>query len=100
MIEIMLSKEFADRLIVAFDGHVLSYYSAMDMRHGSKSGGHIHVAHIKAIAITTDRKGQHNLKVTSRIDVSFSDDPSDADQLGKVQALVAEVQRAMQTVAL
>ena len=41
MLEIMLTKEFADRLIVAFDGRVLSYYSAMDLRTSAKSSGRI-----------------------------------------------------------
>ena len=100
MIEVQLSKQSSEKLIVTFDANVLSYFSVFNVRTSSSANGRIHVGHIKSIEIVTDKNGKHKLLVVSKFDVKWSQDDVDATALDKVKALVAEVQRAMQANAL
>jgi hypothetical protein len=100
MIEVQLSKQSLEKLIVSFDGTVLRYYSVLDVRSSTSGSGRIHVGHIKSIELTQNKKGKQVLRVVSHFDAKFSQDEVDEAAIPKVLALVAEVQRAMQTVSL
>jgi hypothetical protein len=99
MREAQLSKRSPEKLIVTFDAHVVNYFSAR-VRTSSGGSGHIHVAHIKSIEITTDRNGKHKLLIMTKFGAKFSNDDVDDEALGQVQGLVAEVERAMESIAL
>ena len=100
MIEVQLSKHSQEKLIVTFDANVVRYFSVMDVRTSSSSSGNsIHVGHIQSIETTT-RNGKHTLLINTKFGVKFSNDPVDAEALGKVNELVAQVRQAMQSVAL
>ena len=100
MIEVQLSKKNLEKLIVTFDANVIRYFSVLDVRSSTAASGRLHVGHIRSIEITTDKKGKHKLLITTKFDGKFSNDEVDDEALGKVRELVAEVQRAMQSVAL
>jgi hypothetical protein len=100
MIEVQLSKQSSEKLIVTFHANVIRYFSVIDVRTSSSSSGRIHVGHIKSIEITTDNKGKHRLLIMTKFDARFSNDEVDDQALDKVKELVAEVQRAMQSIAL
>jgi tRNA(Phe) wybutosine-synthesizing methylase Tyw3 len=100
MIEVQLSKQDQEQLIVTFDANVLNYYSVMNVRTTSSASGRIHVGHIQSIEITTNNKGKPVLVVMTKFGVRFSRDEVEAQAVDKVRALVADVQRAMQTVKL
>jgi hypothetical protein len=98
VLEVQLSKHSQEKLIVTFDGSVVRYFSVMDIRSTSNGGG-IHVGHIQSIETTT-RNGKHALLVNTKFGVKFSNDSVDAEALGKVNELVAQVRQAMQSLAL
>jgi len=100
MIEVQLSRQSLEKLIVTFDANVVRYFSVTNVRTSSSSSGRIHVGHIKSIEITTNRKGKPALLITTKFNAPFSNDEVDDDALDKVKALVAEVQQAMQSTAL
>jgi hypothetical protein len=100
MIEVQLSKHSTEKLIVSFDGNVLRYFSVLDVRSSVSASGRIHAGHIKSIEIKTNKKGKQVLLVMTKFDARFSQDEVDVEALDKVKALVAEVQRAMQTTTL
>lgn len=100
MIEVQLSKQNSEKLIVTFDGSVVRYFSVIDVRTSSSGSGRIHVGHIKSIEIATNKKGKTALLITTKFNVPFSNDEVDNEALEKVKELVAEVQRAMQSTAL
>jgi tRNA(Phe) wybutosine-synthesizing methylase Tyw3 len=98
--EVQLSKQSPERLIVTFDANVIRYFSAINVRTSSSASGRIHVGHIKSIELVTDKKGKNFLLITTKFDAPFSKDAVDDEALEKVKRLVAEVQRAMQSTAL
>lgn len=100
MIEVQLSRQNSEKLIVTFDANVVRYFSVIDVRTSSSGSGRIHVGHIKSIEITTNRKGKPALLITTKFNAPFSNDEVDDEALDKVKELVAEVQRAMQSIAL
>lgn len=100
MIEVQLSKNSQEKIIVTFDANVVSYFSVTNVRTSSSASGRIHVGHIKSIEITTNRKGKPALLLTTKFNAPFSNDEIDVETLDKVKDLVAEVQRAMQTTVL
>ena len=97
MIEVQLSRQNQEKLIVTFDANVVRYFSVMDVRTSSGGSGRIHVGHIKSIEIATNRKGKPALLITTKFNAPFSNDEIDNEALDKVRELVAEVQRAMQS---
>ena len=100
MIEVQLSKKNLEKLIVTFDANVVRYFSVTNVRTSTSGSGRIHVGHIKSIAVTTNNKGKHALLIISKFDAKFSNDEVEDEALVKVRELVAEVQRAMQSIAL
>jgi len=100
MIEAQLSKRSPEKLIVTFDANVVRYFSVLDVRTSSSASGRIHAGHIKSIEITTDMNGKHKHLVTTKFDATFSNDDVDDEALDKVKALVAEVKRAVESIAL
>ena len=100
LIEVQLSKQNSEKLIVTFDANVVRYFSVMNVRGSSSANGRIHVGHIKSIEISTNPKGKHALVIITKFDAKFSNDEVDDEALDKVKELVAEVQRAMQSTAL
>ena len=99
MIEVQLSKHSQEKLIVTFDGSVVRYFSVIDVRTSSSGSGRIHIGHIQSIETTT-RNGKHTLLINTKFGAKFSNDAVDAEALGKVNELVAQVRHAMQSVAL
>ena len=95
MIEVQLSKQSSEKLIVTFDANVVRYYSVFDVRTTTGPSGKIHVGHIKSIEIKTNKKGNPALLITTKFNAPFSNDEIDPDMLEKVKVLVAEVQGAM-----
>ena len=95
MIEVQLSKQSSEKLIVTFAANVVRYYSVYDVRTTTGPSGKIHVGHIKSIEITTNRKGKPALLITTKFNAPFSNDGIDPEALDKVKELVAEVQGAM-----
>jgi hypothetical protein len=63
------------------------------------SGTSLHVGHIKTVEIATDRNGKHKLLITTEYRTFLNSAVDDA-ALGKVKDWVAEVRRAMQSIAL
>jgi len=100
VIEVQLSKQNTEKLIVTFEANVIRYFSVTNVRTSSSASGRIHVGHIKSIEIVTNNKGKHTLLIVSKFDAKFSNDEIDEEVLGKVRELVAEVNRAMQSIAL
>ena len=100
MIEAQLSKRSPEKLIVTFDANVVRYFSVLDVRTSSSGSGRIHAGHIKSIEIKMDKNGKHKLLVTTKFDATFSNDDIDDEALDKVKALVAEVKRAVESIAL
>lgn len=100
MIEVQLSKNSQEKIIVTFDANVVNYFSVTNVRTSSSANGRIHVGHIKSIEITTNRKGKPALLLTTKFNAPFSNDEIDNEALDKVKELVAEVQRAMQSTVL
>jgi hypothetical protein len=99
VIEVQLSKQNSEKLIVTFDSNVVRYFSVLDVRTSSSASGRIHVGHIKSIEIATNRKGKPALLITTKFNAAFSNDEIDPDVLEKVKELVAEVQSAIQIVS-
>lgn len=100
MIEVQISKNSQEKLIVTFDANVVTYFSVTNVRTSSSANGKIHVGHIKSIEITTNRRGKPALLITTKFNAPFSNDEVDDDTLDKVKALVAKVQQAMQSTVL
>ena|SRR3972149_5314451 len=100
LIEVQLSKQNSEKLIVTFDADVVRYFSVLNVRTSSSPSGRIHVGHIKSIEVTTNKKGKSALLITTKFNAPFSNDEVDDEALDKVKELVAEVQRAMQSTAL
>ena len=100
MIEVQLSKQSMEKMIVTFDANVVRYFSVLDVRTSSGASGRIHVGHIKSIEIKTNKKGKPALLITTKFDAPFSNDEIDPEMLEKVKDLVAEVQRAIQSLIL
>ena len=97
MIEVQLSKQSMEKIIVTFDANVVSYFSVLDVRTSSGASGRIHVGHIKSIEIKPNKKGKPALLITTKFDASFSNDEIDSDVLEKVKELVIQVQGAMKS---
>jgi hypothetical protein len=100
LIEVQLSKQNSEKLIVTFDANVVRYFSVINVRTSSSASGRIHVGHIKSIELTTNKKGKPALVITTNFNATFSNDEVDDDAVDKVRGLVAEVQHAMQSTAL
>jgi hypothetical protein len=100
MIEVQLSKQSMEKMIVTFDANVVRHFSVLDVRTSSGASGRIHVGHIKSIEIKDNRKGKPALLITTKFDAPFSNDEVDPDMLEKVKELVAEVQVAMKSSTL
>ena len=99
MIEVQLSKNSQEKLIVTFDANVVRYFSVIEVRTSERSSGRIHVGHIQSIETTT-KNGKSYLTIINKFGAKFSSDAVDAEALGKVNELVAQVRHAMQSVAL
>jgi len=100
LIEVQLSKQNSEKLIVTFDANVVRYFSMMNVRTSSSASGRIHAGHIKSIELTPNKKGKPALVITTKFNAAFSNDEVDDDAVDKVRELVAEVQRAMQSTTL
>lgn len=95
MIEVQLSKQSSEKLIVTFEANVVRYYSVLDVRTSSSASGKIHAGHIQSIEIKANRKGKPALLITTKFNATFSNDEIDPEALEKVKELVAEVQAAL-----
>jgi len=99
MIEVQLSKKNSSKTIVTLYGNIIEYFSALNY----DGGRSIHVGHLTSIGIATNKKGKHELSITDERNRAFLHNPVnevDDEALEKVKELVAEVQRAMQSIAL
>jgi len=95
MIEVQLSKKDMNKTILTLYANMIGHFTATPPA-GARS---IHVGHIKSIGITTNKKGKHFLVITTEHFTTL-DEEVDDDALDKVKEWIAEVQRAMQSVAL
>jgi len=95
MIEVQLSKKDMNKTILTLNANVISHFTATPPA-GARS---IHVGHIKSIEITTNKKGKHALVTTTEHFTTLNEEVDD-QQLDKVKEWIAEVQRAMQSIAL
>ena len=94
MIEVQLSSQDVRKIIVTFHANSLKYFDAL-----SNGGGEsFHVGHIKSIEITTDKKGRNIFVMTTEHRTRGYE--VDDRALGKLKALIAEVQKAMKSVSL
>ncbi len=99
MIEVQLSKKNSSKTIVTLYGNIIEYFSALNY----DGGRSIHVGHLTSIGITTNKKGKHELSITDARNREFLHNPVnevDDEALEKVKELIAEVQRARQSIAL
>jgi hypothetical protein len=99
MIEAQLSKKNPSKTIVTFSGNIIEYFSALEY----EGGRSIHIGHLTSIGITTNKKGKHELFITDERNRARLHNPNnevDDEALDKVKEFVAEVQRAMQSIAL
>ena len=72
MIEVQLSKQNSEKLIVTFDANVVRYFSVINVRTSSSASVRIHVGHIKSIELTTNKKGKPALVITTKFNATFS----------------------------
>ena len=93
MIEAQLSKQNFEKTIVTLNANIIEYFQAMN-HDNSRS---MHVGHITSIEITANKK---LLIKTYGGKATFLNAEIDDKQLDKVKEFVAEVQRAMQSIAL
>jgi hypothetical protein len=99
MIEVQLSKKNSSKTIVTLYGNIIEYFSALHY----DGGRSIHIGHLTFIGITTNKKGKHELMITDERNRAFLHNPVnevDDEALEKVKELVAQVQRAKQSIAL
>jgi hypothetical protein len=99
MIDVQLSKHNSSKTIVTLYGNIIEYFSALNY----DGGRSVHVGHLTSIGITRNKKGKYELSITDKRNREFLHNPVnevDDEALEKVSALVAEVQRAMQSIAL
>ena len=99
MIDVQLSKKNSSKTIVTLYGNIIEYFSALNY----EGGRSIHVGHLTSIGIATNKKGKHELLITDERNRAFLHNPInevDDEALEKANELVAEVQRAMQSIAL
>ena len=75
--------------ILTFDGQVLEVF------HGTNSQ-RIHIAQIKSVELSTDRKGNHELRVTTIVG-TIPYILVDGNGLAKANEVIAEIQEAMAT---
>ena len=99
MIDVQLSRKNTSKTIVTLYGNIIEYFSALNY----DGGRSIHVGHLTSIGLTMNKKGKHELFITDERNRAFLHNPVnevDDETLDKVKELVAEVQRAMQSIAL
>jgi hypothetical protein len=99
MIDVQLSKNNSSKTIVTLYGNIIEYFSALNYD-GGKS---VHVGHLTSIGIITNKRGKYELSITDKRNREILHNPNneiDDAALEKVRALVAEVQRAMQSIVL
>ena len=99
MIEVQLSKKNSSKTIVTLYGNIIEYFSALNY----DGGRSIHVGHLTSIGIATNKKGIYELSITDERNREFLHNPVnevDHEALEKVKELIAEVQRARQSIAL
>jgi len=99
MIEVQLSKKNSSKTIITLYGNIIEYFSALNY----DGGRSIHVGHLTSIGIVPNKKGKHELSITDARNRAFLHNPVnevDDEALEKVKELIAEVQRARQSIAL
>ena len=90
MIRLKLSEGGKATIVLTFDGEVLEIFSSMY----AVKYNRIHISHIESIEINTDRKEQHKLVTKLAYGFFLPEFPVEEGQVGKVNALIAEVQAA------
>ena len=92
MIEIRLSNQPGDNVLVTFDGHILEFFT-WEERESSR----YHVFKFAKIEIVTDKRGKNTLSIWSKYvnELLFGPQIIRDEVLAETQALVTAVQQAM-----
>ena len=92
MIEIRLSTEPSDNTLIAFDGHVVEFFSVI-----VRQCMRIHVFEIAKIEIVTDKHGRNSLNIYSKYvnSLILGSATVRSEVLAEAQDLVAAVRQAM-----
>ncbi len=85
MTTIKLAEDFP--LVLSFDGKVLEVFQ-------DDSSNRIHVTWVKSLQLKADKKGRHTLDINTLGDSSLEGNEVDEGAVAKVNALIAEVERA------